>query len=79
VWGEPGEGAHFRVTLPRRLGDSLAGSPLPLVPADAARGEGAVAVAATSDGTAVVAAVAEVPDGDIDSIVATAEAAAVEA
>jgi hypothetical protein len=49
------------------------------VPADAARGEGAVAVAATSDGTAVVAAVAEVPGGDVDGIAATAEAAAVEA
>jgi two-component system sensor histidine kinase MtrB len=79
VWGEPAEGAHFRLTLPRRLGGHLAGSPLPLVPADAARGEGAVAVAATSDGTAVVAAVAEVPGGDVDGIAATAEAAAVEA
>jgi two-component system, OmpR family, sensor histidine kinase MtrB len=79
VWGEPGEGAHFRLTLPRTLGGSLSGSPLPLVPADAARGEGAVAVAATSDGTALVAAVAEVPGGDVDGIAATAEAAAVEA
>ncbi len=79
VWGEPGEGAHFRLTLPRRLGGSLTSSPLPLVPADAARGEGAVAVAATSDGTALVAAVAEVPGGDVDGIAATAEAAAVEA
>jgi two-component system sensor histidine kinase MtrB len=79
VWGEPGEGAHFRLTLPRSLGGSLAGSPLPLVPVDAARGEGAVAVAATSDGTAMVAAVAEVPGGDVDGIAATAEAAAVEA
>ncbi len=78
VWGEPSEGAHFRLTLPKRLGGSLAGSPLPLVPADAARGEGAVAVAATSDGTAVVAAVAEVPGGDVDGIAATAEAAAVD-
>jgi two-component system sensor histidine kinase MtrB len=79
VWGEPAEGAHFRLTLPRRQGASLSSSPLPLVPVDAARGEGAVAVAATSDGTAVVAAVAEVPDGDVDGIAATAEAAAVEA
>jgi two-component system, OmpR family, sensor histidine kinase MtrB len=78
VWGEPGEGAHFRLTLPRRLGGSLSSSPLPLVPLDAAR-EGAVAVAATSDGAAVVAAVAEVPGGDVDGIAATAEAAAVEA
>ena len=49
------------------------------MPEDAARGEGAVAVAATSDGTAVVAAVAEVPGGDVDGNDATAEAAAVEA
>ncbi len=79
MWGEPAEGAHLRLTLPRRQGASLSSSPLPLVPVDAARGEGAVAVAATSDGTAVVAAVAEVPDGDVDGIAATAEAAAVEA
>ena len=68
-----------RLTLPRRLGGSLSSSPLPLVPLDAARGEGAVAVAASSDGAAVVAAVAEVPGGDVDGIAATAEAAAVEA
>ena len=66
AWGEPGDGSHFRLTLPRRAGRPLRGSPLPLVPEDAARGEGAVAVAATSDGTAVVAAVAEVPGGDVD-------------
>src|SRR3954451_3885528 len=59
VWGEPQEGANFRLTLPRRIGGPLSGSPLPLVPPDAAaRGEGAVAVAVSSDGTAVVAAVA---------------------
>ena len=54
VWGEPQEGANFRLTLPRRIGAPLSGSPLPLVPPDAARGEGAVAVAVSSDGTAVV-------------------------
>jgi two-component system sensor histidine kinase MtrB len=79
VWGEPGEGANFRLTLPRRAGGQLTGSPLPLVPDDAARGEGAVAVAATSDGTAVVAAVADVlgrhPGGDEAAV----EAAAMEA
>jgi two-component system sensor histidine kinase MtrB len=58
VWGEPGEGANFRLTLPRRAGTPLTVSPLPLVPADAAHGEGAVAVVTTSDGTAVVATVA---------------------
>jgi len=60
VWGEPQEGANFRLTLPRRIGGPLSGSPLPLIPPDAAaRGEGAVAVAVSSDGTAVVAAVAD--------------------
>ncbi|MGZ4612991.1 MAG: MtrAB system histidine kinase MtrB [Kineosporiaceae bacterium] len=58
VWGEPDLGANFRFTLPRRAGEQLTGSPLPLVPPDVGRGEGAVVVAATSDGTAVVAAVA---------------------
>ena len=35
AWGQPGEGAQFRLTLPRRAGDVLRQSPLPLVPADA--------------------------------------------
>jgi two-component system sensor histidine kinase MtrB len=35
AWGEPGGGAQFRLTLPRRAGDRLDSSPLPLVPADA--------------------------------------------
>ncbi len=34
VWGEPGKGANFRLTLPRRAGVVLAASPLPLVPQD---------------------------------------------
>jgi two-component system sensor histidine kinase MtrB len=37
AWGEPESGAQFRLTLPRRAGDPLATSPLPLVPADARR------------------------------------------
>ena len=32
VWGEPGVGANFRLTLPRWAGITLSGSPLPLVP-----------------------------------------------
>jgi two-component system sensor histidine kinase MtrB len=36
AWGEPGNGAQFRLTLPRRAGDPIAESPLPLVPADLA-------------------------------------------
>ncbi|MFL6240050.1 MAG: MtrAB system histidine kinase MtrB [Actinomycetes bacterium] len=35
AWGAPGEGAVFRLTLPRRAGERLHGSPLPLVPDDA--------------------------------------------
>jgi two-component system, OmpR family, sensor histidine kinase MtrB len=61
VWGEPQQGASFRLTLPRQVGGPLSGSPLPLVPPDAVDGEGAVAVAVASDGTAVVAAVADLP------------------
>jgi two-component system sensor histidine kinase MtrB len=37
AWGEPGNGAQFRLTLPRRAGDRIGASPLPLVPEDAAR------------------------------------------
>jgi two-component system sensor histidine kinase MtrB len=35
AWGRPGEGAQFRLTLPRRLSMPLRHSPLPLVPQDA--------------------------------------------
>ncbi|MCW2818039.1 MAG: histidine kinase, partial [Marmoricola sp.] len=34
AWGTPGGGAQFRLTLPRRAGDPLSHSPLPLVPED---------------------------------------------
>jgi two-component system sensor histidine kinase MtrB len=36
AWGKPDEGAQFRLTLPRRAGQPLRHSPLPLVPDDAA-------------------------------------------
>jgi two-component system sensor histidine kinase MtrB len=36
AWGAPETGAQFRLTVPRRAGDPLAHSPLPLVPEDAA-------------------------------------------
>jgi two-component system sensor histidine kinase MtrB len=36
AWGAPGAGAQFRLTLPRRAGDRLTKSPLPLVPPDMA-------------------------------------------
>ncbi|WP_067436917.1 MtrAB system histidine kinase MtrB [Nocardioides jensenii] len=35
AWGQPGRGAQFRLTLPRRAGAALRQSPLPLVPEDA--------------------------------------------
>ncbi|GGS25657.1 MULTISPECIES: MtrAB system histidine kinase MtrB [Actinokineospora] len=35
AWGEPGEGACFRLTVPRRQGGEYARSPLPLPPAEA--------------------------------------------
>jgi two-component system sensor histidine kinase MtrB len=35
AWGEPGAGAQFRLTLPRRAGDRITKSPLPLIPEDA--------------------------------------------
>jgi two-component system sensor histidine kinase MtrB len=34
AWGEPGRGAAFRLTLPRKVGGELDGSPLTLVPTD---------------------------------------------
>jgi len=34
AWGRPGEGAQFRLTLPRRAGGQLRQSPIPLVPVD---------------------------------------------
>jgi two-component system, OmpR family, sensor histidine kinase MtrB len=34
AWGRPGEGAQFRLTLPRRAGGVLRHSPLPVVPTD---------------------------------------------
>jgi two-component system sensor histidine kinase MtrB len=38
AWGRPGEGAQFRLTLPRRVGAPLRRSPIPLVPHDAMPG-----------------------------------------
>ena len=38
AWGAPGDGAHFRLTLPRRLGEEVSASPIPLEPLDASHG-----------------------------------------
>jgi two-component system sensor histidine kinase MtrB len=32
AWGAPGQGAQFRLTLPRRAGEQLRDSPMPLQP-----------------------------------------------
>ncbi|WP_328996497.1 MtrAB system histidine kinase MtrB [Kribbella sp. NBC_01245] len=37
AWGAPGDGAYFRLTLPRQPGVPLIGSPLPTRPPDASR------------------------------------------
>ena len=50
AWGERGKGSVFRLTLPRRLGEELAGSPLPLGPDEA--DEAAGVLARPADGTA---------------------------
>ena len=34
AWGEPGRGSQFLLTLPRRVGEPVSGSTLPLVPRD---------------------------------------------
>jgi two-component system sensor histidine kinase MtrB len=39
VWGQPGAGAQFRLTLPLRAGEDLTSSPLPLRPAVVRRPE----------------------------------------
>jgi two-component system sensor histidine kinase MtrB len=44
AWGRPGLGAQFRLTLPRRSGDILETSPLPLVPRDLVGQDGSATV-----------------------------------
>ncbi|WP_116244911.1 MtrAB system histidine kinase MtrB [Nocardiopsis sp. FIRDI 009] len=38
AWGMPGQGSQFRLSLPRKSGTELRGSPLPLVPPEIALG-----------------------------------------
>lgn len=42
AWGRSGQGAQFRLTLPRRAGVTLRHSPLPLIPEDAVSSDAAV-------------------------------------
>jgi two-component system sensor histidine kinase MtrB len=46
AWGEPGGGAHFRLTLPRRSGEVLGSSPMALIPQDMSSKKRAAAVLA---------------------------------
>jgi two-component system sensor histidine kinase MtrB len=66
VWGEPGKGSVFRLTLPRTVGVELQGSPLPLNPyaagLDAAAPPGLAELAAAD--LTPVSAVAADPVGD---------------
>jgi two-component system, OmpR family, sensor histidine kinase MtrB len=49
AWGERGKGAQFRLTLPRRAGEPLERSPLPLMPAGATRPTVGTAYASLED------------------------------
>lgn len=42
AWGRSGQGAQFRLTLPRRAGVTLRHSPLPLIPQDAVSSDAAI-------------------------------------
>ena len=44
AWGEPGGGCQFRLTVPRRPGRELTGSPIPLEPPDSGRQRSSVQV-----------------------------------
>ncbi|MCT1874574.1 MtrAB system histidine kinase MtrB [Brevibacterium luteolum] len=69
AWGRVGEGSCFRLTIPRREGQSITTSPLPLPPADARVGGTAlVAGPATSDGSL------RIQTGSIPIVVETQEA-----
>ncbi len=49
AWGKPGVGSVFRLTLPRRAGDALSASPLPLAPTGQPESVGATAYAGNAD------------------------------
>lgn len=51
AWGELGEGSCFRLTIPRRHGQAISTSPLPLPPADAGPRSALVAGPSSSDGS----------------------------
>ena len=51
AWGEPDRGSQFRLTIPRRAGDDLRRSPIPLVPDDLAIGTAESDASASTRGT----------------------------
>ncbi|GAA1468746.1 MtrAB system histidine kinase MtrB [Nocardiopsis exhalans] len=58
AWGLPGQGSQFRLSLPRRSGAELRGSPLPLVPPEIALGRNFTAFGDKDGGTPGTAAAA---------------------
>ena len=69
VWGKPGEGSCFRLTIPRRPDQEITSSPLPLPPRDAQiHGAALVAGPLSSDGSV------RIQTGSIPIVVETGEA-----
>jgi two-component system sensor histidine kinase MtrB len=71
AWGEPGQGASFRLTLPRRPNTELADSPLPLVPPDAQQPPtepDVPIVAATTTATGVVVPALVTPTAEVYAV-----------
>jgi two-component system sensor histidine kinase MtrB len=67
AWGRPGQGASFRLTLPRRAGIRLVSSPLALVPDTDQVARGAILVSASDGiGPAALPDIAVVPDDSLD-------------
>jgi len=75
AWGRPGQGACFRLTLPRRAGIVLTGSPLPLEP-PAAPEAGPAAPVADDDRGVDPAALPDLPPttGSLDVVTRAREA-----
>ncbi|SDR74211.1 two-component system, OmpR family, sensor histidine kinase MtrB [Brevibacterium sandarakinum] len=69
VWGKPGEGSCFRLTIPRRPDQEITSSPLPLPPRDAqVQGAALVAGPLSSDGSV------RIQTGSIPIVVETGQA-----
>ena len=66
AWGERGKGSVFRLTLPRTLGEELAGSPLPLGPDEAEVAAVAEHLVVQPDVSVAGFGLADVAGGDAD-------------